>query len=163
LARARLEMNLTNLLKEVLDGNQNRYGEIEYTLSENERKLRINEIINFLRDNPSLDVEQAQLISSCIFWGLYDTSSMVEHYIISFIPILSVAAVRAGFLRRFELNLTFESRVHYAFQTYQDIKKYGQDHSEWVTMALENLKNWPKEEKEHLEYKKLIEALLRSE
>lgn len=156
-------MSLTNLLKEVLDGNQNRYGEIEYTLSENERKLRINEIINFLKDNASLDEEQAQLISSSIYWGLYDTSSMVEHYIISFIPFLSVPAVKAGFSRRFEINLTFESRIHYAFQTYKDLKNYGQDHREWVTMALENLKGWPIEEKEHLDFKKLMETLLRSE
>ncbi len=153
-------MKLTKVLKEVLDGNQNRYGEIEYTLSEKERKLRINEIINFLKDNHSLDDEQSQLMSSCIYWGLYDTSSMVEHYIVSFIPFLSLPAVRAGFLRRFELNLTLESRINYAFQTYQDIKNYGQDHREWVSMALENLKEWPKEEREHLEYKKLMEMLL---
>ncbi|NBU96897.1 MAG: hypothetical protein EBS19_01580 [Spirochaetia bacterium] len=154
-------MNLAKLLNEILDGNQNRYGEIEYTLSESDRKIRINEIINSLKDSPILNEKEAQLLSSCIYWGLYDTSSMVEHYIVSFIPFLSVPAVRAGFLRRFELDLTLENRIRFAFQTYNDIKNYGLDHYEWVSMALENLRDWPKEERENLEYKKLIETLLR--
>jgi hypothetical protein len=156
-------INLIQVLQEILDGEQNRYGEVEYRLPEKERIARIDLVTNSLLGEYKLNLEEEDLLSSCIFWGLYDTPIMVEHFTISFLPLILVPSVRKGFARRFETSLSFDSRIGHTYATFKDIQNFELDHKAWISLALENLATWSQEEKNHPEYKKLIETLLRAE
>lgn len=152
--------NIVKVLEEILEGEQNRYGEVEYKFSDAERIMRIQQVVLHLNANPKLTLEEEKLLSSCIFWGLYDTQSMVEQFMISFLPFLSVPSVRKGFSKRFDPDLSFDARIGHTYTTLKDIKAFGLESRTWISLALENISNWPEEEKQEQAYKNLMGSLL---
>ncbi|TGL63040.1 hypothetical protein EHQ58_01875 [Leptospira ognonensis] len=151
---------IEQVLKEILEGEQNRYGEVEYKFSDTERTFRIQQVVFYLKTNPKLSLEEEKLLSSCIFWGLYDTPNMVEQFTVSFLPFLFLPAVRNGFSRRFDTDLSFDARISHTYATLKDIQAFGLDSQTWISLALENLAKWPEGEKEEEDYKKLLQTLL---
>lgn len=154
-------MNLLKTLQEVYEGEQNRYGEIEYKLSEKERMHRIDLIVDYLKSNKKMDSKESKKLSAVIYWGLHDTYSMVEYFLKAFIPLFKIPAVRNGFAKRFEQSLTLDARITYASNTLRDIQNFGLETKHWVSMAIEESNSWPLKDKEKEEYKNFMETLLR--
>ncbi len=144
-------MNFLQLLIDLNEGEQNRYGEIEYKLTEKERIAIIEKISNHLKKGNPLSSEEHEKLTSCIYWGLHDTLSMVETYLINFIPLLPIPSVQKAFRNRFSRELVLYSRVQYAENTLRNLNDLGLESKDWRKLAHEEIYKWPKEEQESLD------------
>ena len=144
-------MNFLQLLIDLNEGEQNRYGEIEYKLTEKERIAIIEKISNHLKKGNPLSFEEHEKLTSCIYWGLHDTLSMVETYLINFIPLLPIPSVQKAFRNRFSRELVLYSRVQYAENTLRNLNDLGLESKDWKKLAHEEIYKWPKEEQESLD------------
>jgi hypothetical protein len=93
-------MDFLQQLKDLNDGEQNRYGEIEYKFSDNERMKIIENLSNHLKKGDLLTSEENERLTSCIYWGLHGTLGMVECYHKNFIPLLDIPSVKKAFQDR---------------------------------------------------------------
>lgn len=141
-------MDFLQLLKDLNDGEQNRYGEIEYKFSDNERMKIIENLSNHLKKRDLLTSEENERLTSCIYWGLYGTLGMVECYLINFIPLLAIPSVRKAFQDRFSTELVLYSRVQYAENTLRNISELGLESRDWKKLAMVEIQKWPVEDQE---------------
>ena len=141
-------MDFFQLLKDLNDGEQNRYGEIEYKFSDNERIKIIESLSSHLKKGNNLSPSENEQLTSCIYWGLFGTLGMVECYLINFIPLLAIPSVRKAFQDRFSTELVLYSRVQFAENTLRNLSSLGLEMKEWKKLALGEIQKWPKEDQE---------------
>jgi hypothetical protein len=155
-------MDFFQLLKDLNDGEQNRYGEIEYKFSDNERMKIIENLSNHLKKGDLLTSEENERLTSCIYWGLFGTLGMVECYLINFIPLLSIPSVRKAFQDRFSTELVLYSRVQYAEHTLRNISELGLESRDWKKLAMVEIQKWPVEDQESSDTILFLEKLRRT-
>jgi hypothetical protein len=141
-------MDFLQLLKDLNDGEQNRYGEIEYKFSDNERMKIIENLSNHLKKGNNLSPSENEQLTSCIYWGLFGTLGMVEYYLINFIPLLAIPSVRKAFQDRFSTELVLYSRVQFAENTFRNLSSLGLEMKEWKKLAMVEIQKWPVEDQE---------------
>ena len=142
-------MDFLQLLSDLNDGEQNRYGEVEYKLSDSERIKLIQILSGHLKKGHNLTPEENEKLTSGIFWGLFGTLGMVESYLENFIPMINIPSVKKAFQNRFSRDLVLYSRIQYALNTLQNLSNLGLEIKDWKKLATEEIQKWPTEEQEN--------------
>lgn len=93
-------------------GEQNRYGEIEYTYSESERCTFITQI-TYLLNHTEPNKNEQEKITSLIYWSMHGTQNLVEHVFSNFLPWIFEPYIIRGFFRFLEENNTAESKLRW--------------------------------------------------
>jgi hypothetical protein len=103
---------LEALIIKASQGEQNRYGDIEYTYSESERCTFITQI-TYLLNHAAPDNNEQEQITSLIYWSMHGTQNLVEHVFKNFLPWISEPYINRGFFRFLEENNTAESKLRW--------------------------------------------------
>jgi hypothetical protein len=120
---------ITNL-KNIQKGEQNRYGEIEYELSDKDRIIGLKSILETASDHP-ISTEESRIIESIIYWNLCGNISIVEETCKIVNEYYAIESVKYGILEGLKSKYTFHSRVNHLSQVLYNYRK--------LELSLDNL------------------------
>ncbi|WCL47789.1 hypothetical protein [Leptospira sp. GIMC2001] len=146
------------LLNNINKGKQNRYGEIEYELSENDR---INGLRNILLSSfeISFDSQQAQILSSIIYWNLCSTVTIRDATLRLVDEYYKIDAVRNGFLECLKNKYTLHSRINRIESYLVDFTKLNLSIQKIIPDIIPLIESYQKEN-EWEQYKEKIQRIL---
>jgi hypothetical protein len=145
-------------------GEQNRYGDIEYTYSENERCKFLTQI-SLLFNHIDPNQNEQEKISSLLYWSLLGTSEIIQVVVVNFLPWMKLPCVKQGFFIFFEENNTDESKLRYAHMLVTRIRLLpkSQMRSSFEDELLKKLNNIDQQELNQIEreaMRRLIGSIL---
>jgi hypothetical protein len=153
-------MIIRELVNKIIQGEQNRYGDIEYNFSEEERLESMKLLAEQIQTNLTASEEEIELIHSMIFWSFVDTQNMVDNFLRIFIPLLKNKIISEGFMKHLDSNLTIESRIGHLELVISTENRLHLDLRYWKELVLLKLKEFSEEEKEKIFKSKVIRKFL---
>ena len=155
---------LETLIMKADQGAQNRYGEIEYTYSEQERCMFISEIAYSLNHTlPTLNEQEK--ITSLLYWYMLGPQHMAQLVFSKFLPFITLPCVHDGFFRFFEENNAIESKLR-QIEILLNLSKEDnqittyQCFRDGIFQALKEMQSGGLNTKEHEKHQQLIGRLL---
>jgi hypothetical protein len=147
------------LIKKIQKGEQNRYGEIEYELSDKERLAGLKTILDSTKSFP-LSASDSKSIESILYWNLcsnitvvHETCKLVEKY-------SHIKSVRKGFLEALGDMYTFTSRIRHLENIISYFRQLNLKFSKEFKSDIRSITDKWQDHKEWIQYSSQVENLL---
>ena len=149
------DSDLAKLIQETNQGEQNRYGDIEYKLPSSQRISNFEAIAKALA---TIDPKSKALngLPSLIYWALCDEITIVDACVSAFVPLADHPRVAEGFLKGLTPNLTLDFRHRFIASILERVFTKGnldqKSKSElsfggsWARLVIDAIGSWPVEE-----------------
>lgn len=145
-------------LKKIQKGEQNRYGEIEYELSDSERIQGLKEVLESSNQTP-FTKEESETLQSIIYWNLCDNIGVVDETCKIASQFYRIAPVREGILEGFQKRFTMSSRVNHLENLFYSFQKLRLPMDELKKDTKEMVEEW-RTEKDWDRFSMKVEDLL---
>ena len=155
------KMPIQELINRIIQGEQNRYGDIEYSFSEDDRRESMKLVAEQISRMISFSEEEIESIHSMIYWSFVDTQNMVDNFLKIFIPMLKYKIIADGFSKNLESNFTIESRIQHLELVITTASRLNLDIIGWKELVVIKLKQLSKEEKEAILQSKVVSKFLK--
>lgn len=131
-------MDRHRLLERIQKGEQNRYGEIEYALSDADRLSGLEQVLESTREFP-LSATESKEIESIIYWNLCSNIGVVDATCKLVERFSHLPSVRNGFLEGLREKYNFRSRVRHLENIIYHFKKLNLSFSEELISDIKNI------------------------
>lgn len=127
--------NFLPILKQINDGEQNRYGEIEYVLSEDKRLSLLKSLLPAI-ETQKFEKKEKQTLTSIIYWYLNGTVGEFDTVCTIFLPLYHIDMVRKGFADHLADNMALHHQISNIQNIFRTIQKNAIPAKEWIEDAI---------------------------